>query len=357
MSETAAAPPPPTTTGSWLPTRALIATKFLEQRKRIGLMVVVGLLTVGLPFLVLGIRLLFHAFDPSSYGPAGTPDVFVVLSDTMAEFGFIAAAVLGASAGTTDLADGVFRHLVITGRSRLALYFARIPAGLGILVPLVAVAFAGLCLVTSFAAQSAASTIQLAGVSIPAHLSEAQLETWLLDHPAVVKEVLPVGLATGTTDIRSLVHHDIGTIDSLYEANQPTLVYPAGSEMAKIGLWIELDILIGFLVGLGFGALTGQRTVVTVAMIVLQIIVTPILTQVTIPYFINGQRLVVGVAFDQLRPAYLSTVGTGHRGRAIIGGRTLGIPPMPTWAMVAIIVAWLVGWTAIGAWQMARRDT
>ena len=31
--------------------------------------------------------------------------------------------------GTTDLSDGMFRHLVITGRSRLALYLVRIPAG------------------------------------------------------------------------------------------------------------------------------------------------------------------------------------------------------------------------------------
>ena len=49
----------------------------------------------------------------------------------MAQFGFIVAAVLGAAAGTTDLTEGVFRNLVITGRSRLALYLARIPAGSG----------------------------------------------------------------------------------------------------------------------------------------------------------------------------------------------------------------------------------
>ena len=41
---------------------------------------------------------------------------------------------------------GLPRHLVITGRSRLALYLARIPAGLSILLPLVAVAFAMVCL-------------------------------------------------------------------------------------------------------------------------------------------------------------------------------------------------------------------
>ena len=136
--------------GSWLPTWGLIATKHLELRKRRGLMAAVVLLTLALPVIVLGFRLLFHAVDPKSYGPAGSPSVFSGLCNPMAEFGFIAAAALGTSAGTTDLTDGVFRHLVITGRSRLALYLARIPAGLAILLPLVAVAFTMLCLVTSY---------------------------------------------------------------------------------------------------------------------------------------------------------------------------------------------------------------
>ena len=38
----------------------------------------------------------------------------------MTEFGFIMAVTLGATAATTDLTDGMFRHLVITGRSRVA---------------------------------------------------------------------------------------------------------------------------------------------------------------------------------------------------------------------------------------------
>ena len=68
----------------------------------------------------------------------------------MAELGFIIAVTVGAAAGTTDLTDGMFRHLVITGRSRIALFLARIPAGLAILLPVVALAFTLCCLVTSF---------------------------------------------------------------------------------------------------------------------------------------------------------------------------------------------------------------
>jgi hypothetical protein len=29
---------------------------------------------------------------------------------------------------------------------------------------------------------------------------------------------------------------------------------------------------------------------------------------------------------------------------------------MPTWAMISVIVGWIVGWTGIGAWRMATRD-
>jgi hypothetical protein len=95
----------------------------------------------------------------------------------------------------------------------------------------------------------------------------------------------------------------------------------------------------------------------TVLMIVLQIIVTPLLAGHVIPYFINGQRVVVGIALDQLRPAGLAGAGAGGPGHVLFGGPgALGIPPMPTWAMITVIVGWIVGWSVIGAWRMATRD-
>ena len=353
--------------GSFVPTWPLIATKFLELRKRRGLMVAVLLLTVGLPVVVLGIRLLFHLVAPHSYGPAGSPSVFAGLTAPMAEFGFIIAATLGATAGTSDLADGVFRHLVVTGRSRLALYLARLPAGLSIVLPLVAVAFALLCFVTAYAGSPQPAALNENGVSVPLHLDQAQLEGWLLGHPEQAARAFSIGpigvkaegqgivqLAPVTpTDVRGFVEHNIAGIDSSYTNDELSALNPADNEMAKIGLWLELEVAIGFIVGLGLGSLIGQRTVATIMMIALEIIVTPILANVQIPYFVNGQRLVVGVAMDQLRPAGMATTG----GRRIFGGHgALGIPPMPTWAMVSVIVGWIVGWTVIGAWRMATRD-
>jgi hypothetical protein len=353
---------------SWIPSWGLITTKHLELRKRRGLMVVAVLLTVGLPVLVLGIRLLFHVADPKSYGPAGSPSAFQFLCQPMAEFGFIIAATLGATAGTTDLTDGMFRHLVITGRSRLALYLARIPAGLSIVLPLVAAAFAIVCLVTSFAGTPQPASVDVNGIPVPAQLSQAQLKSWIVQHPRQYGQAfVNAGLQFGPPPGRELVSpsaspppvtgRNIATIYGDYTSSEAGQFNPPVNQMVKIGLWLELDIGIGFLVGLGVGSLLGQRTVSIVLMIVLQIIVTPILAAHVIPYFINGQRVVVGVAMDQLRPAGLAGGGAGGQGPVLFGGRgVLNIPPMPTWAMITVIVGWIAGWSVIGAWRMATRD-
>jgi hypothetical protein len=102
----------------------------------------------------------------------------------------------------------------------------------------------------------------------------------------------------------------------------------------------------------------GQRTVPVILLIVLQLVVTPLMAGNVIPYFINGQRSFVGVALDQLRPIGLAAgPGAGGPGRLLFGGGgALGIPPMATWAMITVIVGWVVAWTGLGAWRMATRD-
>jgi hypothetical protein len=356
--------------GSWMPTWGLIGTKFLEIRKRRGLMVAVVILTMVPPVLVRGLRLLFHAVDPKTYAPAGSPGIFSGVVNAMAEFGFIAAAALGTAAGTTDLTDGMFRHLVVTGRSRLALYLARIPSGLAIVLALVGVTFAMVCLVTSYAGTPQPTTIAVNNASIPAGLDQAQLETWLVQHPQQAAAAFQVGpppgpgspAPPGPAPTRAFIERNAATIYGNYTAAEVTQENPAINEMAKIGLWLELVIGVAFLVGLGLGSLLGQRTVATILMIALEIIVTPLLAGTAIPYFLDGQRLVVGIALDQLRPAALASGAGGGGGgpgpgHILFGGRgALGIPPMPTWAMIAVIVGWIVGWSVIGAWRMMTRD-
>src|ERR1039457_3310244 len=167
--------------GSWIPTGGMIATRFMELRKRRGVMVTLILVTVGIPVVFLVIRLLLHAFAPHSYGPAGGYDIFTgLVAGGLYVFGFIVAATLGATAGSIDLTEGMFRHLVVTGRSRLALYLARIPAGLAIIVSLIAIGFTIVCVVCVSAAPT---TLNYDGVNLPSGLSRAGLENWAQGHP------------------------------------------------------------------------------------------------------------------------------------------------------------------------------
>ena len=347
-------------TSSWIPTWDLITTKNLEIRKRRGLMITMVLLIIVPTVLFYGLRLLFHAVDPHGYSVAGSPQFFSQSTNLIDEFGFIAAAALGAAAGTTDLSDGMFRHLVITGRSRLALYLARIPAGLAILVPLLALAFSMVCLVTSYEGIPNPTTVAVYGLNLPEHLDQAGLQSWLLEHPQQVINGFPVDPTTTPAQVRSVIDQNIVSYYGDYSSAEITSANPAMNEMAKIGLWLELDIGIAFLVGLGLGALTGQRTTTVIVLIAFEIIVTPLLAHTQLPYFIDGQRLIIGVAMDQLRPAALAAAtgpGRGGGGGILFGGRAaIGFPPMPTWAMISVIVGWIVGWSGLGAWRMMTRD-
>ena len=61
---------------------------------------------------------------------------------TIVALGAVAAAIVGSSAAAGDLESGVYRDIVLSGRSRVALYLSRIPAGQLFLVPFVALAYA-----------------------------------------------------------------------------------------------------------------------------------------------------------------------------------------------------------------------
>ena len=379
-------PPPNDHRGSWIPTGAMIAKRFMELRRRRGLMIVLPAVTIGLPAIFLIVRLLAHAFDPKSYGPAGGYAIFTSLaSGVLYIFGFIVAAALGCTAGSIDLQEGVFRHLVVTGRSRVAIYFARIPAGLAIIVSLVAIGYGIVCLVCSFASPT---VLNYDGVNVPVALSQRGLESWASAHAdqvicdfnfrfgpsgpspsfASVVQNVPCNNGPGGHPIK------IGPPGSQSSAPQPTqseiraaavtianldyadyskqFLSPSDSLMIRTGLWIELEAAIGFIVGLGLGSLTGQRTISVILMIVLEVILTPIFLRTHIPHMINFQRSIVGVATDHLGPSAIPiAMGGGSQ-----SDQSNLIHETRTWAAV-VVAAWLVAWTALGAWRMATRDT
>jgi hypothetical protein len=124
-----------------LPAPRLIGADILKLRKRRGLMLVVGLLTVGATLLTYLIMELLHISSPATHGPAGGVTNVGHGMFLVSALGAAAAAIVGSWAGAGDRDARVYRDLVVTGRSRLALFLSRIPAGFGFLLPFVAAAY------------------------------------------------------------------------------------------------------------------------------------------------------------------------------------------------------------------------
>jgi hypothetical protein len=126
------------TRAHWRP--RLVSAEFLKLRKRRGLVISALALTV-LPMIIgYTVLLSIHAANPGKHGPAGGVENLSGSMEMLTLLSAVAAILIGATLGAGDLGAGVFRELVVTGRSRLALFAARVPAGLGLLLPIV---FAG----------------------------------------------------------------------------------------------------------------------------------------------------------------------------------------------------------------------
>jgi hypothetical protein len=214
-----------------------------------------------------------HAFAPHSYGPAGDYHTFNgVTVGVLYVSAFLVAATLGCTAGSVDLAEGMFTQLVVTGRSRLALYLARIPAGLAIIVPMVAVGFSIICVVCVF---SAPTKYDFQGVNVPLGLSQAGYENWAAGHPDVVICDLPFGgpcngPSQPTTPLTKAQAVEMARQD--YSSYAQTFLYPPTVLLVRRGLWIELQATVWFIVGLGLASLIGGQTVPLVLMILFEIV-------------------------------------------------------------------------------------
>jgi hypothetical protein len=357
----------------------MIMTRFMELRKRRGLMIALLAVNIGVPTLFLVVRLIAHGVDPHSYGPAGGYSIFEdLIAGVMYIFGFIVAATLGCTAGSVDLTEGMFRHLVVTGRSRLSLYFARIPAGLMIIVPVVAV---GVLIVCSVCVAAAPTKLSFDGVNnMPVGLSRQGFVTWAVDHPKAAicdlgfrykggpntakqvqcgpnNEVVVVTNQAGSISATPATRPEmraqaIRSAEQNYKSYATTFLTPPLKLMIETGLWVELWAVIGFLIGLGLSSLMGQRTVPVVLLIVYEIIITPLFSRTGIPHLINAQRALVGLAMAHIEPSGLPAVFGGNRG----GGGGPQLVAESTTVAVIVIVAWIVVWTGLGAWRMMKRD-
>ena len=163
---------------------------WLKLWKRRGLFWTIFGMTVGAETIAFGVLAILHAANPAHHGPAGGIANLGHGMFILNLLGTVAAIVVGASAGSGDLSAGVFRELVVTGRSRLTLFAARVPGGLAFLLPFTAVAY------TIAAVVSATANSSLAAPSVTLMIESG---LWVLAEAAFYFVVgLGLGSLTGS---------------------------------------------------------------------------------------------------------------------------------------------------------------
>ena len=365
----------------------MIASRFKELRKRRGLMITLILVTVGIPTVFLVIRLLLHAFAPKTYGPAGGYAIYTAT-------GLGRAVRLRLHRGRHPGRDGGIRRPhrgdvpapggdrplalgAVSGSDPRGTRHHRAAGGGGLHHRLRGVrvrrADPPRLQRCERARQSVARRPRELGRR-PCRRGHLQLrlqDRTVLSRsprcvnsvpcgngpgggPAIVKQ--PPGSQGQPQASQAQIREAASLIARMnYSDYARQFLYPSNSLMVKSGLWLELEAVIGFVVGLGLGSLIGQRTVAVIMMIVLEVVLTPILSRARIPHLSNLQRAVVGLATAHLAPGGLPVLGGGGGGPAGGGGNP-GLLPESTTVAVCVIVAWLVGWSVLGAWRMMTRD-
>ncbi len=135
----------------------MFGADFLKIRKKRGTLIwalVLALAPLLIFFIVAAAQ---HSSNPNNApagGLSGYRDAIRILA---AFFGPLAAIMIGTDSGAGDVTAGVFRDLVVTGRSRLALFASRAPAALALTWAVVCIGYA-LTLIGTFAFASGTPT-------------------------------------------------------------------------------------------------------------------------------------------------------------------------------------------------------
>ena len=136
MSAVAPVAPAPDRTRSGGSSTTVAAQMFgadlLKLRKKRGTMIWTLVLALAPIVIMFAVEAIQHASNATKYEPAGGlhsfHDGLRLLGGLL--FGPLVAILIGVEAGTSDASAGVFRDLVVTGRSRVALFCSRVPAAL-----------------------------------------------------------------------------------------------------------------------------------------------------------------------------------------------------------------------------------
>lgn len=252
----------------------------LKLRKRHVTLILALLLTLLPVMLYFIIAAAQHSSNPHEHGPAGGMSGFKDSLRILALFlGPLAAILVGVDAGAGDASAGVFRDLVVTGRSRIALFVTRVPAALAL--------------------------------------------TWLI---MIIAYVLSM----------------IGTF--VFADGTAT---PSASMALNGFAFMLLSTGLICAIAVGLSSLTASRPPALVALIGWQLIVSPILTDIS--SLGNSRRLVLREAIAHFSPVSLDN-GHGH-GPARGGAVTMGSA-----TAITVMAVWLIVFLALGAWRTRTMD-
>jgi hypothetical protein len=163
----------------------LIGAEVLKLVRRRGLMAWSLLLTVGTVLIAEIVLVVLHSVNPDHHGPAGGASNLENTVFLASGLGTVAAILVGATAGTQDVSNGVFRDLVVTGRKRSTLFNVRVPGALAVFLPILALGL-GLGIACSFV--FAGSLPNPSGATIARYVEYSVAIT-------VVNIIIAVGLA------------------------------------------------------------------------------------------------------------------------------------------------------------------
>ena len=239
----------------------LARAEALKLIRRRGLMTWTALLTLGSVVVPYAVLVTLHALDPGRHGAAGSGENPERVLGLLALIGGVGAIIVATTAGSQDHSSGVFRELAATGRSRTALFLARVRGALAVYLPLVAAAFALAVIaayafaggertssagdVAGYAGWLAATTLLnvVLGVSLASIVGSRIAVGALLAWNAIVAPLLLQVAGLGGT--RAL----IGTAAAQHfapaspAATQITM--STVSALAVLTVWIALPLLIG----------------------------------------------------------------------------------------------------------------
>jgi hypothetical protein len=205
--------------------RRLLSAECLKLRRRRSLVASTVLLVVAPVVASFTLLAALHVANPARYAPAGGAESFEAAVGMLGALAPIAAVLIGACAGGGDLAAGVFRELVVTGRARLVLFAVRVPGALSLLAPAV---------LTGWAMAAAASLALAGSAPRPGALLLAESGAWLL-----LAATVTVVLAAGVSSLLESRATAIGVLLTWQIAAAPLLLRSGKADGLLVGAAIE----------------------------------------------------------------------------------------------------------------------